>query len=362
MSSLTDDFRSIVLNNTPLLDVRATVEFEKGSFINAVNLPILTDEERHLVGIEYKEKGNTAAIFLAESLIKQEGKKERTAVWEAFIENNPTALLYCFRGGQRSGIAQAWLKEVGVKITRLKGGYKKFRNYLLEESLRITDTANTLIVGGRTGSGKTLLLYALDNMIDLEGLANHRGSTFGKSISSQPAQIDFENNLAYALIQFEEKALKHLVVEHEGSNIGKSFIPKPLYENLMNGKLIILETPMADRVDITHNEYVDIAMNEHVKIFGDDGFNQWREGVNKSLDKIQRSLGSEFHTELKKMFDKANEAYLLNKDSSVYKEWIEQLLVRYYDPMYDYQIKKTTIPIVFRGNTNEVLSFIASQS
>lgn len=361
MSSLTDDFRSIVLNNTPLLDVRAPVEFEKGSFINAVNLPILTDEERHLVGIEYKEKGNAAAVKLAEELIKQEGKKERLAVWEAFIKNNPSALLYCFRGGQRSGIAQMWLEESGIKITRLKGGYKQFRNYLMEESLSITDTLNTLIVGGRTGSGKTLLLYKLDNMIDLEGLANHRGSTFGKSISSQPSQIDFENNLAYALIQFQDKALNHLVIEHEGSNIGRSFIPKPLYENLMNGKLIILETPIEDRVTITHHEYVEIAMAEHIKMYGEDGFTQWSDGVNKSLDKIKRSLGSEFHSELKEMFDKANQEYVLHGDSSVYKEWIEQLLVRYYDPMYDYQIKKTTIPIVFRGNTKEVLSFIASQ-
>ena len=361
MSLLTTDFKSIVLNNTPLLDVRAPVEFTQGSFINAANFPILTDKERELVGIRYKANGNAAAILLAEELIKQTGKKERVLGWTKFIKENPSALLYCFRGGQRSGIAQTWLEEEGIQITRLEGGYKKFRNFLMEESERVSAKLDTIIVGGRTGSGKTILLLELENMIDLEGLANHRGSSFGNFALSQPAQINFENNLAYKLIQFEEKGFSKLVIEHESHHIGRAFIPKPVFHNLMDGKLVILETPMDVRVDITHNEYVTEAINSYTEMYGDDGFKEWSDDVNKSLDKIKKRLGSELHLELKAIFLEANKQYLLNGDVALYKKWIEKLLVNYYDPMYDYQIKQTTIPIVFRGNEKEVLSFIKSQ-
>jgi tRNA 2-selenouridine synthase len=361
LSLLTDDFRSIVINNTPLLDVRAPVEFTQGSFVNAVNFPILTDKERELVGIRYKANGNAAAMVLAEELIKQTGKQERVLQWRAFIKENPSALLYCFRGGQRSGIAQAWLEEEGIAITRLNGGYKKFRNFLMEESERISSKLDTIIIGGRTGSGKTILLLEVENMIDLEGLANHRGSSFGNFALSQPAQIDFENNLAYKLIQFEEKGFSKLVIEHESHHIGRAFIPKPVFHNLMAGNLVILETPMDVRVDITHNEYVTEAINSYTKMYGDDGFKEWSDDVNKSLEKIKKRLGSELHIELKKMFDEANQQYLLNRDIVLYKKWIEKLLVNYYDPMYDYQIKQTAIPIVFRGNEKEVLAYIKSQ-
>jgi len=355
---LTEDFRSIVLQNTPLLDVRAPVEFEKGAFAQTTNLPILTDKERELVGTMYKEQGNAAAVELAEELIQESGKNERVQEWKNYLQKNPNALLYCFRGGQRSGIAQAWLGEVGINITRLKGGYKAFRNFLMQESLDISKELKTTIIGGRTGSGKTILLQELENAIDLEGLAHHRGSTFGGFVNAQPTQINFENDLAYALIQLQAKGFKELVIEHESHNVGRIFIPKEIYENFMNGELILLETPLEQRVAIIFEEYIENALSSYIKKYGDTGIQKWSDNIAKNLDRIQKRVGSKRHKELKILFENALKKQLEDDTLQGYKPLIEKLLIEYYDPMYDYQIQKSKIPIIFKGNYAEILEFL----
>ncbi len=358
---LTDDFLSIVLNETPLLDVRAPVEFTKGAFINATNIAILEDKERHLVGTKYKEEGNAAAVKLAQELIQTQGQELRIQKWKEYLQKNPNALLYCFRGGQRSGISQAWLEDVGINITRLKGGYKAFRNYLMQESLDISASSKTLILGGRTGSGKTILLKNLKNMIDLEALANHRGSSFGNFATSQPSQIDFENTLAYKLIQHHHKNYKHLVIEHESQNIGRSFIPKPVYENFMNGELIILETPIDKRVEITLEEYIVQALKKYAFIYKEDVLEEWAKVTKENLIKMKKRLGNEKYLEFKELFENALSLHIKTGDIELYKTFIKKMLVEYYDPMYDYQIKKSKIPTVFKGNAEEVLQFINSK-
>ena len=352
---LMDDFRALVLENRPLIDVRAPVEFDKGAFQNAKNLPIMTDEERHLIGIRYKNNGNEAAVALGKELIDGTPRKERTEGWKAFIKSHPDAYLYCFRGGQRSRIAQEWLADEGIMIERLKGGYKAFRNFLISESGRISQKTKTTIIGGRTGSGKTLLLEQLQNSIDLEALANHRGSSFGSFISSQPSQIDFENSLAYALIQHEAQNHNQLIIEHESRNIGHVNIPKNVFEPLQkNASLIILETPISTRVDITFDEYVTEALRDYHDSFGEEGEKRWFEDVSAGLSRIQKRLGSERYLQIKEAFECAYH----DKNLEGHKAWIETLLSAYYDPMYDYQIEKSTIPIVFRGSSEEIKTYL----
>ncbi|ADN08295.1 tRNA 2-selenouridine(34) synthase MnmH [Sulfurimonas autotrophica] len=358
---LSDDFLSIVLNETPLLDVRAPIEFNKGKFINAVNIPILDDEERRLVGTKYKEAGNAAAIELAESLIKNEGKEKRVALWQEYLKENPDAKLYCFRGGQRSGISQEWLKEANIDITRLKGGYKAFRNFLIQQTEEISAVTPTLILGGPTGSGKTILLNKLQNAIDLEGIANHRGSSFGSFTNAQPSQIDFENNLAYKLIQFHHKDFNKLVLEHESHNIGRTFIPKPVYDNFMQGELVLLQTPLDVRARITYEEYVVSALREYEMLYNDAGLQKWAENVKAGLKRIQKRLGNQLYTQLTYLFDEAYFIHTQSEAKALYIEWITLLLERYYDPMYDYQIQKSPIPIVFQGDEQSVLDFIKKQ-
>jgi len=354
---LTEAFRSIVLEDRPLIDVRAPIEFSKGAFPHATNLPLMNDEERHLIGIRYKEQGNASAVELGKELVGPK-KEERVKAWSDFVQSHPDAYLYCFRGGQRSQISQAWLKEAGITISRLKGGYKAFRGFLMSESERISAEAKTLILGGRTGSGKTVLLHELENSIDLEGLANHRGSSFGGFTSEQPSQIDFEDALGYELISHESQGHKHLVIEDESHNIGRIYIPKPIFHHLKMGELVILHTPMSQRVDIIFDEYVTQALKDYTLRYADKASTQWFHDAMHALERIRKRIGYERYIDIKKAFENAFNIQEKTGNTSEHKNWIEMLLREYYDPMYDYQIQKSEISIVFEGNYEEVLAYL----
>ena len=359
---LTDDFRQIVLNNTPLIDVRAPVEFAKGAFPHAVNLPLMEDEERRLVGICYKEKGNAAAVELGHQLVSGEIKKARIEAWLAFMHAHPDALLYCFRGGQRSQIAQEWIAQSGEVITRLKGGYKAFRNYLMTQTEMSVERFKPIILGGRTGSGKTLLIETLDGAIDLERLANHRGSSFGRHTTPQPTQIAFEDALAYDLIQKLEAGHKHLVFEDEGRNIGRLYLPQTFSDHLAAGALVILETPMHERVEITFAEYVLEEQQGFEAAFGKaEGLQQWREAILGAMNRIRKRLGGLRHKALVDMFEVACAEQERSGVADAHRYWVEYLLSEYYDPMYDYQIAKRQEQIVFRGNRDAVEAFLANR-
>ncbi|MGB5966472.1 MAG: tRNA 2-selenouridine(34) synthase MnmH [Sulfurimonadaceae bacterium] len=355
---LTDDFRSIVLEARPLIDVRAPVEFERGAFPTSTNLSLMNDEERHLIGIRYKEAGNDQAVKLGHQLIQGEVKDKRVQAWQEFMQQHPDAYLYCFRGGQRSKISQEWLAEAGITVPRLKGGYKAFRHFLMEESERISDEAETIIIGGSTGSGKTLLIHKLDNAIDLEGLANHRGSSFGRFTTPQPTQVDFEDRLAYELIRHESAAHNRLVIEHESHNIGKVFIPKPVFDNLQQASLVILEAPIETRVQITFDEYITASLVEYEKHYAEEGDERWFDDMSANLKRIQKRLGSERYLHLKGIIENAYKVQQISGKTEAHKEWVQILLEEYYDPMYNYQIEKSPIPIIFRGSEEEILAFL----
>ena len=231
---LTTDYKKIILENIPMIDVRAGVEYNKGAFPNTVNLPILTDEERHIIGIKYKEAGNESATALGYEMVSGPVKESRVNAWAQFIKEHPEAYLYCFRGGSRSRISQEWLHEVGIDLPRLDGGYKAFRTYLLEILSGSWMSAKPITLGGHTGSGKTKVIYNVDKSIDLEGLAHHRGSSFGRYIDPQPQQIDFENQMAYDMVKHDAKGYQHLIVEDESRNVGRCFINKDLFDYFLS--------------------------------------------------------------------------------------------------------------------------------
>ncbi|TKI69985.1 tRNA 2-selenouridine(34) synthase MnmH [Sulfurimonas crateris] len=360
MSKLFDDFKSIVLNNTPLIDVRAPVEFKKGAFLNAVNLPIMSDEERHEVGICYKNKGNAKAIELGHELVSGEIKEQRVQAWLSFMDANPDTLLYCFRGGQRSRIAQEWIGERGREIVRLKGGYKAFRSYLLDELENSYNHFKPLLLGGRTGSGKTIELKKMQNAIDLEGLANHRGSSFGQKITQQTTQIDFENNMIYKIVQKAEEGFKTLVFEDEGKHVGSVFMPESFIEILPKAPLVILETPMDERIEITLNEYVVDAQKTYEGAEYVDAFEAWQLDIKSAMERIKRRLGDQRYREVSAIFEDALGEQKRSGSYEKYKEWVEYLLREYYDPMYDYQIQKRSHLVAFRGDAKEVHEYIKS--
>lgn len=358
MSEFYDDFKSIVLNNTPLIDVRAPIEFVKGAFLNAVNLPIMNNEERHLVGICYKNRGNAKAIELGHELVSGAIKEQRIQAWLDFMDANPDALLYCFRGGQRSKISQEWLRHSGKEIVRLKGGYKAFRSYLIGELESSHQHFKPIILGGRTGSGKTIQLKEMPNAIDLEGLANHRGSSFGQKITPQTSQINFENNLTYGLIQKIEEGFKHLVFEDEGRHIGNVFMPDSFISAMSEAPLVILETPIEERIEITLNEYVIEAQKMYECAGFEDVLGAWQESIQSAMNRIQRRLGNQKHGELTKIFEGALQKQQNDGSFEGYREWVEYLLREYYDPMYDYQIQKRSDKVVFRGSATEIKEYL----
>ncbi|MGB7402244.1 MAG: tRNA 2-selenouridine(34) synthase MnmH [Arcobacter sp.] len=357
-SSQTSDFKSLVLSKTPLIDVRAPIEFKKGSFPHAINLPLITDEERHLIGIKYKNYGNKEAVTLGHKLVSGEIKENRINAWLDFKKDNPSAILYCFRGGQRSKIAQEWISEYIPEIKRLKGGYKAFRNYLMNEIDNSPKYFKPLILGGHTGSGKTILLNKIQNSIDLEGLANHRGSTFGKQISAQPAQIDFENSLAYELIEKVNKGFSYLLFEDEGKYIGSIYIPKNFAQYLSNASIIVLETSFEERINITFNEYILKAQINYKREFEKDYFVFWINDMRNAMERIEKRLGSMRHKVLKELFSDAIKVQEETESLEEYKYWIAYLLKEYYDPMYKYQLDKNKDKILFKGSASEIINYL----
>ncbi len=353
--SLSSDFKSLILNKTKLIDVRAPIEFNKGAFPYAVNLPFLNDEERHLIGIRYKEAGNAEAIALGKKLLGGVKQKERTQAWLDFLSVNPEAFLYCFRGGQRSGISQEWIQESGHDITRLKGGYKAFRNYLMNEIEASVHRFKPIVLGGRTGSGKTILLKKMQNTIDLEGLSNHRGSAFGKKTTQQPTQINFENALGYELVEKLEQGFEHLLFEDEGNHIGNVYLPKNFAAYLKQAPRVILQTPMDQRVETTIQEYIIDAQKMYE---GKDALIRWKEQLQASIDRIRKRLGSEKHKEICALFSTAFDKQLQDNSFECYGDLVEYLLREYYDPMYDYQMTKIPEAIVFRGSQEEVSEYL----
>jgi tRNA 2-selenouridine synthase len=357
---LIEDLRSLFLNDVPLLDVRAPVEFKQGAFPHAENHPLMDDAERERVGTEYVQVGHDAAVELGHDLVSGEVKSARIAAWRAFAEQHPDGVLYCFRGGMRSKISQQWLyEEAGILFPRVKGGYKALRRFLIEELEAASGEVNAIVLGGRTGSGKTLLLQQLTPMLDLERLAWHRGSAFGSHATQQPPQIAFENALSIELLKIRANGNPLFVVEDEGRNVGSCFNPEALSRRLRSSPLVIIEAPLHERIEKTHREYIDQALAEHKALHGEErGFGKWAESLLGSLDKIKKRLGGVRHTELRKVMEGAIDHHRRTGMTEQHTLWISELLGNYYDPMYDYQIRRLEKQIIFTGKRDEVIDYL----
>ncbi len=237
----------------PVADVRTPAEFEQGHIPNAHNLPIFTNEERVQVGTTYKQVSREEAILLG---FEFTGPKWSTFIKDALIiAPEKKIALHCWRGGMRSG-AMAWaLNMYGFEVYLLEGGYKTYRRWALEQ---FEQKFKLIILGGMTGSGKTQILHEIkktgEQMIDLEDLAQHQGSSYGSmGTLIQPTQEQFENNLAFHLNQIDKN--KTLWLEDESRTIGKRFIPNSLWEQMRNSSVIKLNISLEERIRFLAQEY-----------------------------------------------------------------------------------------------------------
>lgn len=335
---------SLLEKQTPLIDVRAPIEFKKGSLPTSVNLPILLDDERHQVGKTYKKFGSGPATDLGFNLVSGDLKEKRVKKWLNFISDNPSAQIYCARGGQRSKIAQEWIAEKGVSIPKIEGGFKSLRNECLNFIEKASsDEKKWIVVAGMTGTNKTGIISLLNNGIDLEGLANHRGSAFGGFETPQPSPIDFENSLACNYIQIKNKTV---IFEDESRTIGRLVIPEKFYNRIISSEIVIINEPIDVRVDHIYEEYVHDAL---VNQTNDD----LKRKLSDQLSKISKRLGRD-------NFIKINEQLQIafQKDSrESHHIWIHELLTNYYDKMYYYQLEKKKDRCIFSGSWKEVKKY-----
>jgi len=345
----------LFLKETSWIDVRAPVEFEQGHLPNAVNLPILNDEERAQVGTLYKQEGNAAAVALGHQLVSGDVKEARVQSWISHLKKHPNTVVYCFRGGQRSKISQKWISEAGVECPRLEGGYKKARRFLMNQVTEFSRNQELVLLSGATGSGKTELLKRLSrSTLDLEALARHRGSAFGRYQEPQPSQANFENLLAVKMLQIMKSDHKTFV-EDESRMIGKREVPEALFEKMRASSVICIQEPLEKRMENIFQDYIAGPLHDPTQEMAIHVFN----GFKNSLRSISKKLGGLRTSEILEDMNFSERAYLRNRELNSNKIWIEKLLRDYYDPLYLRSIEKRNVHILFKGTNLECEKFIS---
>lgn len=287
-----------------LIDSRSELEFAKGHIPEAVNIPLLNNEHRAIIGTIYKKKGRQEAVIKGFELVGPlfHGLINKTKE----LSSSNELLLYCWRGGMRSNIIAWLLTMAGFKVYLLKGGYKTYRSWCLKQ---FEIKRNIIILGGKTGSGKTALLSLINEQgeqtICLETLASHRGSAFGAlGMNEQPAQEHFENRLS---LELSKKTLSDsLWLENESRQIGALKIPDNLFEQMRIAPVIEMEIDHATRKQRILSEYGDFPT-------------EW---LAEKTGKLIKRMGGQ-HV-------KAALNYLADGNK---EQWLELLLI-YYDKLY----------------------------
>ncbi|MGB5445539.1 MAG: tRNA 2-selenouridine(34) synthase MnmH [Psychromonas sp.] len=349
-------YRSLLLSKTPMIDLRAPVEFSLGAFPESYNLPLMTDSEREQVGTCYKNSGQEAAMALGYQLVASD-IQNRIDQWVQFKQTNPTAWLYCFRGGLRSRISAQFLKDNGVDINIVPGGYKALRGYLLS----VIETAaqqQLTIVGGNTGCGKTMLIQSLDNGLDLEGRANHRGSSFGKQVTQQPRQISFENQLGVDILNISQHT-DSFIIEDESRSIGALSVPHPLLVSMRLAPLVVVDDPLEIRLQRLSYEYCTLMAEKYTQAYGAElGWQAYEQYLHRGLHGINKRLGNEKFQLLSKALDEALQQQQNSGSVDGHLNWIAPILSNYYDPMYQYQLKQKLERVMFSGTFDEVKEWL----
>ncbi len=303
-----------------VFDVRTPAEFEKGHIPGAINLPLFSDAERVDVGTTYKQQGRRPAILLGLDLIgpKMRGLVETIEILAGSPKSAKPFVLHCWRGGMRSQSVAWLLRLYGFKLGVLEGGYKSFRNWAAE---RFSEDLNLIVLGGHTGAGKTLLLEGLKkegkSVVDLEGLANHRGSAFGSlGLPEQPTQQQFENELALVLNDLRGE---EIWIEDEARTVGRCRVPNPIFEIMREATVIFIQKSVEQRLDFL------------VEIYGESDPDK----LSERFENIQKRLGSE---RLSASLDFLKEGDIREA---------ARIALAYYDKTYTYGLSKRDKDKVF---------------
>ena len=298
-------------SNFQWVDVRSESEFEKAHFPGAINIPLLSNEHRILVGTCYKQQGREEAVALGLELV---GSKMQSLFRKyREIENlGKPILFYCWRGRLRSQISSTIYGWGGFNPSILVGGYKSFRTWAHKQFDR---KMSVKILSGKTGSGKTEILHLLKEkgiqIIDLEGLATHKGSAFGGlGLPPQPSTEMFENNLALELSEINEN--QTVFIENESRLIGQCFLPLGIWSQMQDAPIVEINVDIPTRINRLIHEYAHFD----------------RDHLEEKTRVLQKKLGGQHTQEAVQYLHEGN-----------FEKWIDKLLV-YYDKTYQYSVEK----------------------
>jgi len=277
-----------------IIDVRSPLEYEEDHIIGSINCPVLNDQERIIVGTIYKKESTFKAKIIGSSLTARNIAKH---IEEKFINQQGSwqPLVYCWRGGQRSKAFSIILSEVGWRTCQLEGGYKKYRNEVINFLNRIGSKLKIILISGKTGSAKTKILQNIKlqggQILDLENLANHKGSLLGKIPGlKQPSQKLFESKLYHQIKQLDLR--RNVYIEAESSKIGNIHIPKTIWAKMIVSPRIEIKADIELRSSFLLNDYKYMCENpELIKpiIYGLKNrlskklINDWMELITKKL-------------------------------------------------------------------------------
>lgn len=294
----------------PLIDVRTPGEFLQGHIPGAINLPLFSDEERAIVGTAYKKEGKDKAVLLGLEFV---GPKMADIVRQCSkISSNKKIRVHCWRGGMRSNSVAWLLRQAGFDVEVIQGGYKAYKQEVREFMAK---PFPLLVLGGPTGSGKTKILHELKKLgmqvIDLEGLANHKGSSFGAlGQEAQPSTEHFENMLAVELLQCHTK--EFIWVEDESRRIGTVVLPESFWTQIHEAGRVVVKIPMNERLEHLVNEYGIYSKEE----------------LSAALTRIEKRLGPQ----------NLKQALELLEDGNLWE--VAKVSLEYYDKAYAYSATK----------------------
>ena len=319
--------------NYLFIDVRSQSEFEDDTILGAINIPLLNDEERVAVGTTYKQVGKTEAKRLGVQLISPKMPEFFEKIMELKSTNNQIAA-FCARGGYRSTYFASVFSSIGIPIHQIEGGYKEYRKEVIESLPLLNDKVTYIVLSGNTGVGKTEILHSLKKLgcsvLDLEGAANHRGSILGSiGIGSCNSQKKFETNIYNQLINANNESnsnSNYVFVEAESQKIGKVLVPKFISEKMKQGIHIFIDADVDYRTEILKKDY---TLNEN-----------WKMESLHYMDYLNKHISKDKIEILKQEIQNDNFDYVA-----------KELMVNYYDPMYNFKSNQLNYERKFKANT-----------
>lgn len=310
---------ALKLKDVVFIDVRSPKEYKEDHVLNAINMPILTDEEREETGYIYKQVSHEQAKEMGLSYASYKLVDMYKEIRKIVVEGKKP-VFYCFRGGMRSNSVANVMSTMGMKVYLINGGYKSYRKHVINYFEEFSDKHKFIVVHGHTGVGKTKILKQLEkenqNVIDLEAFAKNMGSAFGGIAYNEEIvnQKRFESLIFEKLMSFDER---EIFVESESKRIGRVLVPENMFDRMENGRHVLVETTMKNRVNNIMEDYID--EEDH----------QRNEKLCRAVGFIKKKLGNEKYNQI---IDYIN--------TKRYEEAVEELMINYYDPLYQYSIDK----------------------